>query len=187
MLWKKIEEFPGYLVSDTGEVKSTKYWGQFKRVNKDGTLKQRTYKSGYKYVNLYKNGHMYSIKVHRLVASCFIPNPNNYPQVNHKDEDKGNNCVSNLEWCNASYNLSYNNLQTKMHLKQKRKIGAYNNRKELILIFDSATDAVNYLVKQHKTKSFRSAIGNVCYAAHTNLSKISYGYYWNWLEESKRR
>lgn len=54
MIWKEIENFPGYQVSSTGEVKSTKYWGQFNRINNDGILKQRTYKSGYKYVNLYK-------------------------------------------------------------------------------------------------------------------------------------
>ena len=58
MIWKAINNFPGYYISNTGEVKSTKYQGQFKRKSSDGLLKQRTYKSGYKYVNLYKDGHM---------------------------------------------------------------------------------------------------------------------------------
>ena len=70
-------------------------------------LKQRTDKKGYKFVNLYKEKHMYSVKVHRLVAEAFIPNPNNYPQVNHKDENKSNNNVENLEWCTNEYNHNY--------------------------------------------------------------------------------
>ena len=110
MIWKAINNFPGYYISNTGEVKSTKYQGQFKRKSSDGLLKQRTYKSGYKYVNLYKDGHMHSIKVHRLVAQAFLDNPNNLPQVNHKDENKANNDVANLEWCTAKYNMSYNDL-----------------------------------------------------------------------------
>ena len=71
MIWKEIDNFPDYQVSDTGEVRSTKYWGQFKRKSSEGLLQQRTYKSGYKYVNLYKEGHMYSVKIHRLVAHAF--------------------------------------------------------------------------------------------------------------------
>lgn len=52
-------------------------------------------------------------KVHRLVAECFIPNHNNLPMINHKDENKANNCVENLEWCDNKYNLNYGNAQTK--------------------------------------------------------------------------
>lgn len=122
MIWKDIENFEGYQVSDTGLVRSNKYWGQFRRKNEDGLLSQRTYKSGYKYVNLYKEGRMYSVKVHRLVANAFIPNPNNYPQVNHKDENVANNNVTNLEWCNAKYNMTYNNLQERQHLPQKERL-----------------------------------------------------------------
>lgn len=121
MIWKDVEGFNGYQVSDTGLVKSNKYWGQFKRRNKGGLLEQRTYYNGYKYVNLYKKGHMYSLKVHRLVAQAFIPNPNNYPQINHKDENRANNNASNLEWCDAKYNLNYNNLQIRQHIFKREK------------------------------------------------------------------
>ena len=164
MIWKEIDNFPDYQVSDTGEVRSTKYWGQFKRKNSEGLLQQRTYKSGYKYVNLYKEGHMYSVKIHRLVAHAFLPNPNNLPQVNHKDENKSNNDVTNLEWCTAKHNLSYNDLQKRSHQKQKRRIKAYNS----------------------SSKSFNSAISNIVASANKS-NRLNYGYYWEWLEESKRK
>ena len=65
--------------------------------------------SGYKTVKLSKDNHLTRYLVHRLVAETFIPNPDNLPCVNHKDEDKLNNSVENLEWCTYQYNNSYNN------------------------------------------------------------------------------
>lgn len=64
--------------------------------------------TGYEKVMLCKNGGYKMARVHRLVAEAFIPNPNNLPMVNHKDENKLNNCVDNLEWCDNSYNVRYN-------------------------------------------------------------------------------
>ena len=62
-------------------------------------------------VRLCKDGKPAQYVVHRLVAQLFIPNPNNLPQVNHKDEDKTNNIVDNLEWCDSKYNNNYGTLQ----------------------------------------------------------------------------
>ena len=62
---------------------------------------------GYHQVILCKEGKGKCYYIHRLVAKAFIPNPDNLPQVNHKDEDKSNNCVNNLEWCTAKYNVNY--------------------------------------------------------------------------------
>ncbi|MBL1621260.1 endonuclease, partial [Klebsiella pneumoniae] len=61
------------------------------------------HKNGYLYVSL---GRKKIISIHRLVAEVFIPNPNNLPQINHKDEDKTNNRVENIEWCNCKYNIN---------------------------------------------------------------------------------
>ena len=93
----KIKDFPDYCVSTDGEVFSIKGEG-YRR------LKQYPKTHGYLYVALFRNGKRYYRRVHRLVAEAFIPNPDNLPEVNHKDEDKTNNLASNLEWCTAHDN-----------------------------------------------------------------------------------
>ena len=72
-----------------------------------GPLKPYPNTGGYMRVNLFKAGHMSHQYVHRLVAKTFLPNPNGYEYVNHKDADRTNNAVSNLEWCTAKYNIAY--------------------------------------------------------------------------------
>ena len=99
--WKDIEGYQGlYQISDKGRVKSL-YFGK-ERILKPGNNGQ-----GYLHVILCKNGKMKYYKVHRLVCQTFIPNPNNLPEVNHKDENKENNSVHNLEWCSSKYNINY--------------------------------------------------------------------------------
>ena len=70
-------------------------------------MKQSLHTKGYKTVTLTKDGKSKTVFVHRIVAEAFIDNPDNLPMVNHKDEDKTNNFVENLEWCTASYNRTY--------------------------------------------------------------------------------
>lgn len=77
--------------------------------NKHGRILKPEIRNGYYSVSLMKNGKRRNYRVHRLVAEAFIPNPDNLPMVNHKDEDKLNNIVSNLEWCDNTYNSQYPN------------------------------------------------------------------------------
>lgn len=103
-IWKDIEGYKGlYQVSNTGQVRSLNYLhtGEVK------PLKQDTNKKGYKLVSLSKNGKKKKYLVHRLVAIAFIPNPNDLPIINHKDENPSNNNVNNLEWCTSEYNNNY--------------------------------------------------------------------------------
>ena len=100
-IWKDIQGYEGmYQVSSHGRVRSFKW-------NRCKILKTRKDKKGYTVVTLTKHSKNYVPKVHRLVAIAFIPNPNNLPQVNHKDEDKSNNNIDNLEWCTNEYNRNY--------------------------------------------------------------------------------
>lgn len=96
--WKDIAGFENYMVSNKGRIYSKK---------KQMIMKPTPDTKGYPRITFYENGKNNTKKVHRLVAEAFIPNPNNLPQVNHKDENKTNNCVENLEWCSNVYNSRY--------------------------------------------------------------------------------
>ena len=99
--WKDIKDYEGlYQISNLGRVKSLHF-------NKELLLKPRLTGRGYYQVDLQKDKNIKHCLVHRLVATCFIPNPKNLPYVNHKDEDKTNNQADNLEWCTQKYNIHY--------------------------------------------------------------------------------
>lgn len=116
-IWKDINGYEGfYQISNFGNVKSLARSCGTKL--KKYTCKERILKKrkidGYYTVALYKNGKMKSFKCSRLVAQAFIPNPTNLPCVNHIDEDKYNDCVSNLEWCSIKYNSNYGSVKEKL-------------------------------------------------------------------------
>lgn len=98
MTIKEIEDFPGYYVSDDGRVFSVK-----DDVKKE--LRQNTQTNGYRQVGLHKDGEVSKRLVHRLVASAFIPNPENKSEVNHKNGVKSDNRVENLEWATRRENI----------------------------------------------------------------------------------
>lgn len=138
-------------------------------------MKQSLHTQGYKTVSLTKDGVTKTVFVHRLVAEAFIPNPDELPIVNHKDEDKTNNFVENLEWCTSEYNRTYGTA-IERHARKIRGRPS-EKRKSVVQLnidgsfkhkYSSITDAANAL------SGAISAISAVCKAKR----KSAYGYLW---------
>lgn len=144
MEWRDIKGYEGYYqVSDTGLVKAISRIVIFadgrKRNYPEKLLPIKEWfknGTGYLMVSLTKHHKTKGFSVHRLVAEAFIPNPNNYTQVNHKDENKANNHVDNLEWCNAKYNNRYSN---------STKVLQFNKKGGFIKEWNCITDAAEQL------------------------------------------
>ena len=106
--WRPIEGYEGlYEVSNTGRVRSLDKYDSMNRFLRGRILRLFTDGLGYLRAQLYSNSKRKSFLVHRLVAQAFIPNPDNLPQVNHRDENPSNDNVDNLEWCDGKYNVNY--------------------------------------------------------------------------------
>ena len=120
--WRDIPGYPNYQVSNIGRVKSIErnVWnGRGYYTLSERIIKPSKDKYGYINVCIYGEYKREKIQVHRLVAKAFLENPNNLPQVNHKDECKTNNNVENLEYCDARYNVNYGTRNERISKKVK--------------------------------------------------------------------
>lgn len=176
-IWKDIAGYEGYYqVSNLGRVRSVDRiinnnygdGGSFKLL-KGRILKNSYSNSGYPQVILCVNGVKQSRFVHRLVAEAFIPNPNNLTEVNHKDEDKSNNMVDNLEWCSRSYNANYGTCIERRIMKTRKPVIGYDKIHKLGTYFSSAADAGRFF-KQKDTNMIRRAL--------KGKAPTAYGYKW---------
>ena len=162
-IWRTIDGFPKYQVSNLGRVKSQDYNG----TKKERILKAVKTKKGYLTVGLYSDKKYHSQQIHRLVALAFVDNPDNEPQVNHIDGNKENNNANNLEWCNNKYNQIH---AIKNGLRVLKEIEQYSKDGEYIKTWTSATEA---------SKSLQidlSHIGNVCKGKRATAG----GYVWKY-------
>lgn len=134
-VWKDIAEYEGfYQVSNRGNVRSVARRGSQGYRRRGLMLKPGYTSRGYLQVNLSENGKSKTRTVHRLVAETFLPNPNGLSQVNHRDEDKDNNNVENLEWCTSEYNNRYGTRAIK-------KVRAVNIKTGEVVKFNSLIEA----------------------------------------------
>lgn len=131
-------------------------------------------KDGYKRVRLQNNGLRVNVLSHRIIAKAFLSNPNNLPCVNHKDENKLNNNVSNLEWCTVDYNNKYNGRYENIKHSTKKVIQKTLSG-AVITIFPSIKDAALAV------EGFSSNIGNVCHGR----MKTAYGFVWSFEGDNR--
>ena len=129
-------------------------------------LKPISTRNGYLIVALYKDRQRKWYSLHRLVAEAYIPNPENLPQVNHRDENKANNCLQNLEWCDAKYNINYGTRPEKI----KKPILQYDLDGNFIREWSSATDVS------------KEAQENICQCLK-GKRKTAYGFIWKYKED----
>lgn len=172
---QEITDFPLYYITTTGDVFSR----NFHNTGRIRKLKKRLSCYGYYDVALYKEKKATHKLVHRLVAEAFIPNPENKPEVNHKNGIKTDNTVNNLEWCSTQENIrhSYNVLKRKANMPWLNKYGKQNPHSKttqqkkdgkVIAEYCSATEAAQV------NNMNPSAICNCC----RGISKSAGGYQW---------
>ena len=168
-MWKDIKDYEGkYQINTTGQIKNSKGKILLGYINN----------KGYQMVHLRTKESNKLHSVHKLVAQTFIPNPKHLPEINHKDENKLNNAVPNLEWCDGTYNKNYGTRNKRI---SNTKINNTYNTKPVIcietkVIYKSTREA------ERQTGIDNSQISAVC--NHKKNYKTAGGYHWKYIERS---
>lgn len=169
-IWKSIDGFDNYEVSNAGQVREMtgKMCNQY-----DNGI-------GYLMVSLKGNDGKWKMRyIHRLVAEAFIPNPNNYDMVNHRDECKSNNQVNNLEWCDAKYNNNYGTI-VQRGLKTKRDKNTSNAEKAVACLSNGKIVKVFKSINE-SARQLNTSAGNIC-SCIKGERKTCCGYTWETIE-----
>lgn len=179
----QINGFPNYTITNDGEVFSLNYLGIKGRKQK---LVLRPRKDGYVYVCLCKDNKKYNRSLHRLVAEHFIPNPDNLPQVNHKDGDKSNCHDWNLEWCTGSDNMVHahkNGLRNdKEHLSEICKLAVDKISKPVLQLKNDGTVVAEYKNAEEASRITGACRRHICSCCH-NKRKTCGGWRWQYKIE----
>lgn len=182
-VWKPIKGYEGiYEVSSYGRVRSLDMvlpaianGVPCTRIRHGVMRKTHIGRTGYHYVLLRNGGKDKNFRLHRLVAEAFVPNPDNLPEVNHKDEDKNNNRADNLEWCSSSYNHCYGTTIERAASKIRRPVCQMNMDGEIINEYPSLISAERATGIRHEK------ISALCRGV---TKKTKSGYRWKFKEET---
>lgn len=182
-IWKDIKCYEGlYQVSNLGNIRKLRFINNITNKEKQFNITPQIINSGYYKVVLYKNGKYKNKLLHRLVAETFIDNPYNKTQVNHRDGNKLNNSVENLEWCSQSENMKHaykNNLIVSYaagkyganSLKAKKVNMLDKKTRKIIKTFGSLIDAAKYIGVNKSCHIVSCCKGRL---------KTAYGYKWEY-------
>lgn len=170
-IWKDVSEYDGYQVSNLGRVKSLNY-------NKTGVEKilKPIMSNRYLSVHLWKDGKAKMRRVHRIVAEAFLDNPDNLPQINHKNEIKTDNRVENLEWCDGLYNHRYGTINERISKSLT------NNPKKCKTIYQYSIDG-EFIAEYPSAKEVQRQLGfSDTYIGYCCKGKFkqAYGYKWSY-------
>lgn len=177
--WKDVVGYEGlYEVSDAGNIRSVN-WGN-RGYSKNLYLKPHT--KGYLQVELFKDGTRKMFMVHRLVAQAFLNNENNLPLVNHKDENRRNNNVENLEWCDNGYNVCYSLNRRGIVTGKRSNPSRHNCKRTELKIIQLTMDGCKIREWQNSRSIFLDtgmsdwSISECC----RGKRKTAYGYIWRY-------
>lgn len=177
--WKPVVGYEGlYEVSNLGKVKSLDKYDSIGRFIKGKILKVSDNGVGYMFICLSKGNKRQCKYVHRMVAEAFLPNPNNLPQVNHKDENKLNNCVENLEWCTNEYNINYGSRNS---IASEKMTNGKNAKTVLQYDLDG-----NFIKEWVSSKEVERKLGynSRCLNNHCiGRAKTAYGFIWKYKSD----
>ncbi len=177
-IWKDIKGYEGlYQASNLGRIKSiskmvngsNQFGVKFKYLKKDKILKPVINNHDYLQVSLYKNNKKVEIRIHQLVAQTFLPNPNNYKIINHKDGNKHNNCIENLEYCTQSHNVN-ESYRLRLQTPITKRVNQYDLNNNFIKTWDSINDARKHYNNSH--------ISDCC----NGHRKTATGYIWRYTD-----
>lgn len=186
-IWKDIKGYEGlYQISNLGRVKSLTHISTNNHIMKGKILKYRKTKNGRIQIGLYKNGKQSQKYLSRLVAETFISNPNNLPEVNHKDENIENNCIDNLEWCDSKYNSNYGT-RTKRIVQSNLQNGTYEKNRKTQSKCVAKYDINNNLICVYKNILEASKLNNLnnnLIGKHIKTGNLYHNFYWRLYEKA---
>lgn len=178
-IWKPVVGFEGlYEVSNLGNIKSLNYC----RTGQKKILKCLRHISGYLQISLRKNNQSYKITIHKIVATAFVENPNNYTEINHKDEDKTNNSANNLEWCTHKDNCNYGS-RTERTIRTRNEKGSLSAERTVRQYTLDGKLVGEYRSQSEASRKFGIKASDISKCTHRKVKSVK-GFVWRFIGDT---